>query len=93
MNFVEFTPEYDSFECLPSWAKETLVSHSRDRREHLYPLEELERAETHDPYWNAACKEMKRTGYMHSYMRMYWAKKILEWSHSPQEAFDITLPS
>jgi deoxyribodipyrimidine photo-lyase len=91
MNFVEFTLDYDAFECLPDWAKATLESHCGDRREHLYTMEELERAETHDRYWNAACEEMKRTGYMHSYMRMYWAKKILEWSRTPQEAFSTTL--
>jgi deoxyribodipyrimidine photo-lyase len=91
INFVEFTPDYDVFECLPDWAKATLESHCGDRREHLYSVGELERAETHDRYWNAACEEMKRTGYMHSYMRMYWAKKILEWSRTPRAAFSTTL--
>jgi deoxyribodipyrimidine photo-lyase len=91
MNFVEFTTNYDSFECLPEWAKETLKTHRGDERKHLYTVADLEGAKTHDRYWNAACEEMKRTGYMHSYMRMYWAKKILEWARSPQEAFSTTL--
>ena len=91
MNFVEFTQDYDSITCLPNWAKETLNNHRRDTREHLYSPAELERAKTHDRYWNAAWLEARRTGYMHSYMRMYWAKQILRWSRSPEEAFNTTL--
>ena len=91
MNFVEFTDDYDSITCLPNWAKETLNNHRRDAREHLYSPVELERAKTHDSYWNAAWLEAKRTGYMHSYMRMYWAKQILRWSRSPEEGFDTAL--
>jgi len=74
--------------CLPDWALATLREHAGDRREHLYSLQQLEGAETEDPYWNAAQKEMTTTGRMHNYMRMYWGKKILEWSPSPQEALD-----
>jgi deoxyribodipyrimidine photo-lyase len=88
MNFVEFTDNYDSITCLPKWAKENLNNHRRDAREHLYSLAEMERAKTHDRYWNAAWLEAKRTGYMHSYMRMYWAKQILRWSRAPEEGFD-----
>lgn len=91
MNFVEFTDNYDSITCLPAWAKETLNNHRRDAREHLYSPAEMERAKTHDRYWNAAWLEAKRTGYMHSYMRMYWAKQILRWSRSPEEGFDTAL--
>lgn len=90
-NFVNFTPNYDSFECLPGWALETLKVHRRDCREYLYTREQLENGETHDTYWNAAMNEMKETGFMHNYMRMYWGKKILEWSPSPREAFDTAL--
>lgn len=90
-NFVYHNPRYDSFECLPPWATRTLNFHSRDRREHVYSQEEFEAARTHDPYWNAAQREMTLTGKMHGYMRMYWGKKILEWSRSPQEAFRIAL--
>jgi deoxyribodipyrimidine photo-lyase len=91
MNFVEFTDNYDSISCLPEWAKETLNNHRRDAREHLYSPAEMERAKTHDRYWNAAWLEAKRTGYMHSYMRMYWAKQILRWSRSPEEGFNSAL--
>ncbi|MGE5294873.1 MAG: deoxyribodipyrimidine photo-lyase, partial [Solirubrobacterales bacterium] len=90
-NFVYHNPRYDSFECLPSWAVRTLNFHSRDKREHVYSLEEFEAAQTHDPYWNAAQREMVLTGKMHGYMRMYWGKKILEWTATPQEAFRIAL--
>jgi deoxyribodipyrimidine photo-lyase len=91
MNFVEFTDDYDSMTCLPDWAKETLNNHRRDTREHLYSPAQWARAETHDRYWNAAWLEAKRTGYMHSYMRMYWAKQILRWSRTPEEGFDTAL--
>lgn len=91
MNFVSYHPSYDAFQALPEWAKRTLKSHQKDRREYLYTLEELERAETHDPYWNAAQEEMVLTGKMHGYMRMYWGKKILEWSKTPEEAFRSAL--
>jgi deoxyribodipyrimidine photo-lyase len=92
MNHVHFRPDtYDAYECLPEWARESLAEHADDEREHAYGRAELEQGETHDPYWNAAMKEMRETGYMHNYMRMYWGKKILEWSPNPQTAFDRTL--
>ncbi|KPK24106.1 MAG: deoxyribodipyrimidine photolyase [Dehalococcoidia bacterium SG8_51_3] len=86
MNFVHYNPRYDSFDGLPEWAKRTLSEHRHDYRAFEYSLEELERAKTHDSYWNAAQKEMAITGKMHGYMRMYWGKKILEWSARPEEA-------
>ena len=90
-NFVHYTHDYDSFAGLPRWCRETLEEHSQDKREYTYDREQLERAETHDEYWNAAMNEMRATGYMHNYMRMYWGKKILEWSASAKKAFDTTL--
>ncbi len=86
-NFVFYNPQYDSFEGLPAWAKKSFMNHERDKRRYVYTLEELENAETHDAYWNAAQMEMQVTGKMHGYMRMYWGKKILEWTPSPREAF------
>lgn len=91
MNFVWFTPDYDQFSCLPDWARQTLKSHAGDEREYLYSREQFEQSQTHDPYWNAAMTEMRVTGTMHNYMRMYWGKKILEWSPSPEEAFETLL--
>ncbi len=90
-NFCHFTRGYDQWDCLPEWARKTLQTHKSDSRPHLYSREELEHAETHDPYWNAAQIEMVETGYMHNYMRMYWGKKILEWSSSPEYAYQTTL--
>lgn len=90
-NFVHHTPNYDDYGCLPSWARKTLADHAKDRREHLYGIKTLEAAVTHDPYWNAAMTEMKVTGFMHNTMRMYWGKKILEWSLSPETAFQTLL--
>jgi deoxyribodipyrimidine photo-lyase len=91
MNYVNFTPQYDAYSSVPAWARQSLAAHRDDRREHIYPQAQLEAAETHDPYWNAAMREMTYTGYMHNYMRMYWAKKIIEWTATPEQAFQITL--
>jgi len=91
MNFVNYTPTYNSFAGLPQWAQVTLKQHQDDRREYVYSRRQLESAATHDDYWNAAMREMKFTGFMHNYMRMYWGKKILEWSKAPEHAFRTTL--
>jgi deoxyribodipyrimidine photo-lyase len=91
MNFVFYTPDYDSYSNLPDWAKKTLEEHRDDGREHTYTRRQLESAQTHDEYWNAAMKEMVHTGYMHNFMRMYWGKKILEWSNTPEHAYRTTL--
>jgi len=85
-NFCRHNIDYDRCEGFPAWARKTLEAHRQDRREYVYRLDELEKAHTHDPVWNAAQAEMTTTNYMHGYMRMYWAKKILEWSASPEEA-------
>ena len=92
-NFVYYNKDYDQSlkAILPDWAYTTLEEHKNDLREYIYSQEEFEKAATHDKYWNAAQKEMKITGKMHGYMRMYWAKKILEWTPSPQDAFEISL--
>ncbi|MFO7911438.1 MAG: deoxyribodipyrimidine photolyase, partial [Desulfotignum sp.] len=91
VNFVNYTPGYDTFDVIPGWAKKTLADHETDPREHIYTLHQLAQADTHDPYWNAAMKEMTCTGFMHNYMRMYWGKKILEWSSTPKQAYETTL--
>jgi len=91
MNFVYYTPDYDAYACLPAWAQKTLAEHKNDRREYRYTRWQLENSQTHDEYWNAAMREMKYTGFMHNYMRMYWGKKILEWSQTPEQAFKTTL--
>ena len=91
INFVQYTHEYDSYASLPDWCRKTLNNHRRDPRAFVYTREQLENAETHDEYWNAAMKEMRCTGYMHNYMRMYWGKKILEWSAAPEEAYETIL--
>lgn len=90
-NFVRYTPHYDRYAVIPPWARKTLAVHQNDKRPVIYTVDELEQANTHDIYWNAAMKEMKVTGFMHNYMRMYWGKKILEWSRTPEEAFQTTL--
>jgi deoxyribodipyrimidine photo-lyase len=90
-NFVFYNNRYDSFACLEPWAKRTLNLHRSDKRDYVYTFEQFEKAQTHDPYWNAAQKEMVLTGKMHGYMRMYWGKKTLEWSRNPQTGFKTAL--
>jgi deoxyribodipyrimidine photo-lyase len=90
-NFVYYNNNYDKFDCLEPWAKRTLNLHRRDKREYVYTLKQFEQAKTHDEYWNAAQREMALCGKMHGYMRMYWGKKILQWSRTPQEGFRIAL--
>ncbi len=87
VNFVKFVPDYDSIACAPDWARETLRKHSRDKRPNLYTREQMERHETHDELWNAAQQQMVEVGWMHNYLRMYWGKKILEWSKDAAEAW------
>ncbi|MFP5237724.1 MAG: deoxyribodipyrimidine photo-lyase [Acidobacteriota bacterium] len=86
--FVRHNPNYDNWECAEPWARTTLLAHASDPRPARYTLDQLERAQTHDDLWNAAQQEMVTTGWMHNYMRMYWAKKILEWAPDPATAFD-----
>ena len=90
-NFAAYTENPRAFACIPAWARKTLAARARDPRPHLYDARQLEECSTHDPYWNAAMREMKITGRLHGYMRMYWGKKILEWSASPSAAFDTAL--
>jgi deoxyribodipyrimidine photo-lyase len=91
INFVHFNPLYDSIESAPDWAHRTLGQHAHDQRPVTYSRQQLEHAETHDELWNAAQKQMLHAGWMHNYMRMYWAKKILEWSSSPAVAYQAAV--
>jgi deoxyribodipyrimidine photo-lyase len=90
-NYVLYNPNYDNFEGLPDWAKKTLNKHLEDPRDYIYSLKQFEEGKTHDPIWNAAQLQMVKSGYMHGYVRMYWAKKILEWSKTPQEAIKTAI--
>ncbi len=91
MNYVLYNKDYDKFKGLPDWAHKTLTQHKKDSRQYLYTLKQLENAETHDPYWNAAQREMMLSGKMHGYMRMYWGKKIIEWTPAPEQAFQFAI--
>ena len=91
INHIHYAQNYADYEVLPDWARKTLLEHRKDKRPFLYTATQFERGETHDRYWNVAMLEMRSTGYMHNHMRMYWGKKILEWSASPEEAWDTTL--
>jgi len=88
-NFCYYEPNYDNFQGFHNWAQTTLNEHKADERDHLYSLYDFENANTHEPLWNAAQIQMVKTGKMHGFLRMYWAKKILEWTDSPEKALDI----
>jgi deoxyribodipyrimidine photo-lyase len=91
-NFIYFNPSYDSFKGMTyQWAYDTMELHNEDQRDYLYSIEEFENCATHDPYWNAAMKEMVHTGFMHTYMRMYWCKKIIEWTPDCETAYEIAI--
>jgi len=90
INFVRFNPDYDNFESGTPWAHKSLAEHAADPRK-IYSERQLEEAQTHDPLWNAAQIQMVKTGFMHNYMRMYWAKKILEWSKTPARAYQTAV--
>lgn len=90
-NYCLYNSHYDSIDGAPEWARKTLARHAGDPRPHLYALEEFDRAATHDPLWNAAQRQMVQTGKMHGYLRMYWAKKILEWTPVPALAVQVAL--
>ena len=90
INHAWYVPDYDRYASLPAWARTTLALHADDPREARYDRATLEAGATADPYWNAAMREMRETGYMHNYMRMYWGKRILAWSPDPEAAFDLT---
>jgi deoxyribodipyrimidine photo-lyase len=85
-NFCFYQPNYTSLSAGPEWAQKSLALHSTDMREFTYTREQWEHAQTHDLSWNAAQNQLRKTGKMHGYMRMYWAKKMLEWSKTPEDA-------
>jgi deoxyribodipyrimidine photo-lyase len=90
-NFCLHTLDYDCVAAFPEWARRSINAHRSDFREHLYSLEVLDQARTHDPLWNAAQTELVKRGKIHVYMREYWANKIIEWTRSPEEAFSFAI--
>lgn len=90
-NMCSKNTNYHRYDSLPSWAKETLKKHSKDKRQYTYSLEEFESCKTHDQLWNAAQNQLNQEGRIHNYLRMLWGKKILEWSETPQHALKIMI--
>ena len=85
-NFARFTPDVQSLAALPDWCRATMAKHANDKRDPVFSPEQLERGETYDKLWNATQKEMLLRGKVHGYYRMYWGKKIIEWSANYEEA-------
>ncbi len=90
-NYCFYNQNYDNFEGLQNWAKNTLNEERNSPRDYIYMPDEFEFSKTHDELWNAAQTEMMKTGKMHGYLRMYWAKKILEWTTNPEQAIEIAV--
>ena len=90
-NFCFYNENYDTITGASNWAQTTLNDHRSDKREYTYTREEFESAKTHDELWNAAQRQLMAEGKMHGFMRMYWAKKILEWTESPEKALEVAL--
>ncbi len=90
-NFCFYEENYDNLSGAPAWAAESLEKHKNDKRAYIYSLDELEQAKTHDPLWNASQIQMVEEGKMHNYLRMYWAKKILEWTENVETAIEIAV--
>tara|TARA_A100001388_G_scaffold76587_1_gene54601 strand:- start:31582 stop:32961 length:1380 start_codon:yes stop_codon:yes gene_type:complete len=90
-NFTFYNDNYNNHKSLPNWALDTLDRHLKDKREYIYELDDFEFAQTHDKYWNAAQIQLLTTGYIHGYMRMYWGKKILEWTPGYKDGIEIAL--
>jgi len=90
-NFCYYNAKYDSLEGAAGWAQKTLEDHSKDKRPFILSEEQLETGKTHDDLWNAAQLQLVREGKMHGFLRMYWAKKILEWTTNPQEALRLAI--
>jgi len=90
-NMCVHRQDYDQYLSLPGWAQQTLKDHEGDQRRYVYRLEEFEKAQTHDPLWNAAQEQLLQEGRIQNYLRMVWGKKILEWTSSPQEALDTMI--
>jgi deoxyribodipyrimidine photo-lyase len=90
-NFCSRRDDYDRFDSLPDWARRSLAEHAADPREHVYSVDELAAARTHDPLWNAAQRQLVREGRIHNYLRMLWGKKILQWARSPEDALEAMI--
>lgn len=90
-NFCLYCKNFKTLRCTPNWAKQTLKLHQNDSRDYIYDKKELENAKTHDPLWNSAQIQLKKEGKIHGYLRMYWAKKILEWSPNAEKALHIAI--
>lgn len=90
-NFCFYNQNYDNLNGAKQWAQETLKKHSIDLREYIYSREEFENSKTHDELWNSAQNELVYKGKIHGYMRMYWAKKILEWTETPDQALNFAI--
>ena len=90
-NFCLYEPSYDSYEGFPEWARKTLDQHRSDQRQYVYTLDDLEEGHTHERLWNACQADLVESGKLHGYLRMYWAKKILEWTPDPETALEYAI--
>ncbi|KAL6121846.1 Deoxyribodipyrimidine photo-lyase [Nucleospora cyclopteri] len=90
-HFVYHEKNYDNINGALDWAKYTLLHHKQDKRKFRYKTTDIEKARTKDELWNAAQKELVLDGKMHSYVRMYWCKTLLQWFDDPEEALAFSI--
>jgi deoxyribodipyrimidine photo-lyase len=90
-NFCYYNKNYDNLNGATDWAKITLNAHRKDKRPYIYTRKELDEATTHDDLWNAAQLQLRKEGKMHGFLRMYWAKKILEWTETPEQGLEFAI--
>lgn len=90
-HFAHHVDNYDEFESLPNWAKQTMEEHTDDKREYVYSLEEFENSKTHDELWNAAQTQLREEGIIHNYLRMLWGKKVIEWTPDHRTALEYLI--
>jgi deoxyribodipyrimidine photo-lyase len=91
INFCLRNPHYDAYTGLPDWGKRTLERHRDDPRPAYYSRLEIETAQTHDRIWNACQRQMVAEGWLPNALRMYWAKRLLYWTQTPEEAYEIAV--
>ena len=77
-------PGPESYARVPEWARRELGEHAGDPRPDLETLRALVEGETADETWNACHKQYLLDGWMHNNLRMYWAKRLIAMTPSPE---------
>jgi photolyase PhrII len=87
--FCRYRPDHDTLWAVPPWARESLRRHEADPRKGLPTWEQLARARSGDPFWDAAQRSLLRHGELHNNLRMTWGKALLGFTRSADEALSL----